>query len=78
MVHGATWDKETRSHTCCGSKHTYHKSWCPEKVKSLIPGLRSDPDYMAVQFYKAQGYTSGEIARELGLALAHVNELYLI
>ena len=75
-VHEPTWSKLEHKHVCCGSTHSYHKTWCPSKKISNVPGRLSDPEYIRVQELKADGKNSSEIAQELGLALEHVNELY--
>lgn len=74
---GNTWDKKNKRHTCCGSKHTYHRSSCPNRM-SAIPGRMSDPDFINVQSCKAEGYTSGQCAISLGMPLAQVNELWTL
>jgi len=72
-----TWDKEKGCHTCCGSTHSpSHKSWCPNR-KSTIPGRSSDPDFVNVQELKAQGLSSGEVAKRLNIPLDQVNELWI-
>lgn len=78
-VHEPTWDKELKKHTCCGSLHSYHKSSCPSK-NSSIPGRTSDPDFIRVQQLKAEkpGITSGQVAKELRMPLAQVNDLWIV
>lgn len=74
---GDTWDKEKRCHTCCGSKHTYHKGNCVHRV-SGIPGRSSDPDFINVQTCKADGLTSGQCAKKLNMPLDQVNDFWLM
>lgn len=71
-----TWDKENGYHTCCGSRHTYHKSTCAMRVAG-IPGRASDPDFINVQTCKADGCTSGECAKRLNMPLDQVNEFWI-
>lgn len=73
---GDTWDKEKKCHTCCGSKHTYHKSTCPNRVAG-IPGRASDPDFIKVQQCKADGFTSTQCSGLLCMPLDQVNDLWI-
>lgn len=70
-----TWDPIEKKHKCCGSKHSYHYSSCPERNK--IPGRASDPDWQKVQQCKAEGITSGDCAKREGMPLDQVNDLWL-
>lgn len=75
--HEPTWDMQLKQHTCCGSTHSYHLSFCPNRNKT-IPGRSSDPDFLAVQSMKTANpeLTSKDIARELNMPLDQVNELW--
>jgi len=72
----STWNRKTQRHECCGSKHSYHYSSCPNRVK--IPGRASDHDFMQVQAHKEQGMTSREVAATLNMPLEQVNDLWII
>lgn len=74
---GDTWDKERKCHTCCGSKHTYHKSTCKNRTAG-IPGRASDPDFINVQACKKRGASSGECAAQLNMPLEQVNDLWVM
>lgn len=74
---GSTWNKEHGYHVCCGSRHTYHKSTCPNRAAG-IPGRASDPEFISVQTCKADGLTSGQCARRLNMPLDQVNELWVM
>lgn len=71
-----TWDKEKKCHTCCGSKHTYHRSTCQFRNVG-IPGRSSDPEFISVQTCKADGLSSGECSKRLNMPLDQVNELWV-
>lgn len=77
-AHDVTWDRELKKHSCCGSKHSYHMSSCSIR-NSTIPGRASDPDFVMVQRLKEQnpGITSKEVAREMNLPLAQINDLWI-
>ena len=75
FAHGPTWDEDKKQHKCCGSKHSYHNSSCPERSK--IPGRASDPDWQKVHSCKDSGLSSGECAAKLGMPLDQVNDLWL-
>jgi len=75
--HDPTWNKELGQHTCCGSKHTYHKTNCPNR-RSMVMGRLSDPDFIKVQDCKAEGYSSGQCASLLNMPLEQVNDLWLV
>ena len=74
-VAGDTWDKKLKQHSCCKSKHTYHRSSCSNRV-AAIHGRMSDPDFIRVQTCKADGFTSDKCATELNMPLAQVNDLW--
>ena len=76
-VHGDTWNKAIGAHTCCGSKHTYHKSTCARRGP-MIPGRLSDPEFMKVQSCKENGLTSGQCASHLNMPLDQVNDLWVL
>jgi len=75
-THEPTWSKELKMHTCCGSKHSYHKGNCPVNG-TRIPGRASDPDFIRVQNLKLEDLTSGEVAKRLNMPLDQVNELWV-
>lgn len=77
-VHEATWDRETKRHTCCGSAHSYHRTNCQVRKLNVPPGRTSDPDFVNVQILKKDGLNSGQIARRLNLPLEYVNELFIL
>lgn len=76
-VHGDTWNKELGCHSCCGSKHTYHKSTCQLRAPK-IPGRVSDPEFIKVQSCKGEGLTSGQCAATLNMPLDQVNDLWVL
>lgn len=76
-LHEPTWNKSLGHHTCCGSKHSYHYSSCPMR-KNSIPGRSSDPDFMKIQDLKDAGFSSSEVAKQLGLPLAQVNDMWIL
>lgn len=76
-VHEATWNKETKRHSCCGSPHTYHYGHCPTR-SAIVPGRLADPTLIDVQELKSQGLNSSEVAKRLGLAISHVNDLWIL
>lgn len=71
-----TWDDQKKEHTCCGSKHSYHYSSCPKRT--AIPGRLSDPDFQKVQDLKEKGVGSSDVAKQLGLPLEQVNDLWIL
>lgn len=77
-VHEATWNRETKMHNCCSSKHSYHKLSCPSRQKDSIPGRMSDPNFVRVQDLKAEGLNSQQIATRLNLPLEMINDLFVI
>lgn len=76
FVPDSTWDRKLKRHSCCGSKHSYHRGSCPNR--RLHPhGRTSDPDFLRVQDCKAEGLTSGQCAARLNMPLGQVNELWI-
>lgn len=71
------WNNDHVYHQCCGSKHTYHKTTCPNR-RGGIPGRASDPDFLNVQDCKASGLSSGQCAARLNMPLDQVNDLWVL
>jgi len=72
-----TWDRELKQHTCCGSRHTYHRSDCPNRGRAVI-GRISDPDFINVQACKSDDLTSEQCAKALNMPLDQVNDLWVL
>lgn len=66
-----------KMHTCCASKHSYHKGNCPVKG-TRVPGRASDTDFIQVQNLKADGLTSIEVAKRINMPLEQVNDLWVL
>ena len=76
-----SWDRKLKKHKCCGSKKAiYHGAKCPVRSENLddikIPPVKQDPLRERIQALKAEGKTSGEVAKELGIKLGEVNNLW--
>lgn len=72
-----TWNKEAGCHSCCDSRHTYHKSTCHLR-REKAPGRTTDPDFMNVQDCKAEGLSSNQCASRLNMPLEQVNDLWVL